>query len=152
MNIELSAEDHLILNEIKSDIKQFGLKLLNFIYSIIKELFSIFKTYIKSLKDFSYSNVREEGLENILMRRAERFFKTDLVKQKSKKHQQIENKSIKIDSKRIHSKSELKDKQFKFTKNTLKKLILLPLYLIFKALILIKKYKSDNNVNKNNYS
>jgi hypothetical protein len=75
MIIELSREDRIIIEDLKSGIIKFSKKLYSLIIIISTVILEGLLRYISSLQEFSIANIRDKGLINILTDRAMRFFK-----------------------------------------------------------------------------
>lgn len=130
MQISISKEEQVILQELKQDLIQVKQKLIGWSIGLLIFIKDSLVQFILSYDEFSISNIKRKGLVNILSDRALRFFKLDYeeLKEDSKKQEKPKKRSLKY-----------------FVKKLIK-LILFPLYLLICLLLMIFKEKSEKNV------
>lgn len=136
MVYRLSKEEQEVLEILRNDIIKLSNRLWLFIISSYAVLRKVSASYLLSFQDFKRSNLKEDGLVNVLTKRAQRFF---LIEDNQK--QEVKKKLIRV-------KTSVKRK----LKRTLK-LIAFPIYLVLIALsFLVKNKKKHKNNVINRYS
>ena len=77
MNISISVEDKIVLEEFKDELIQIKEEVKELSIMMLIQLRSSLFQFLLSYKEYSLTNIREYGLGEILMSRASRFFKLD---------------------------------------------------------------------------
>lgn len=133
MQISISQEEQIVLQELKQDLIRIKQELIGWSISLLILLKDSIIQFILSYDEFTISNIRAKGLVNILSDRALRFFKLDeddLVEKRKKVR-------------------EPKKRTMKFYLIKISKVIFFPIYLIICIiLILLKNSDGKNVINK----
>ncbi|HLV42605.1 MAG TPA: hypothetical protein VKY37_10015 [Brumimicrobium sp.] len=135
MNITISAENKVLLEELKDEALIIKQEVTKLSISLLIQLKTVLFQFLISYKEYSLTNIREYGLGEILMNRAMRFFK--LENDRGEKKIQIK-KSI---------KSVRKGGKYLMKKSV--KVVLYPFYLVI--LLLIALLKPRNGEKKEGY-
>lgn len=125
--VKITANDQEVLELLKKDLIDLSSRSKSNLINFYRILVSCIVNYIKSLKEYSRSNIRARGLSVIIEERASRFFR---ISTKEENKQKSYKKKVKL-SKRIF------------------KTILFPIYLLVVAVDLSrnKEKKCKKNVN-----
>lgn len=130
MQISISKEEQVILQELKQDLIQIKQKLIGWSIGLLIFIKDSLVQFILSYDEFAISNIKRKGLVNILSDRALRFFKLDY-------------KEIKEDN--IKRKKPQKRTVKHFVLKAVK-VVFFPVYLLICFLLMILYKKSEKNV------
>ncbi|PKR81674.1 hypothetical protein CW751_03875 [Brumimicrobium salinarum] len=134
MQITISQEQHILLNDLKKELLNIKQKSIRLSFKLLFEIKSLLWQFLISYKEYSLANIRQRGLAEVLMTRALRFFG-------------LEEEQDKTKAKIIQQKSNKKNTKLSFRK--LIRLILTPLYWIILGLKFMSgARKSQNKVHK----
>jgi hypothetical protein len=129
MTITIDKEDREVIGDLINSLLLFKRTLLQLSFALFVELKRYVLNFIISLGEFSPKEIQEHGLEDILLKRALRFFGLDTNEGRIEKGSNEENKKLTI----------------KLVVKKVVNLLLSPIYL----LILICLYFRNKNYNKN---
>lgn len=130
MQISISQEEQIVLQELKQDLIKIKRELIEWSIGLLILLKDSVIQFILSYDEFALSNIKKEGFLNILTDRALRFFKLD--------QDEVEER------RRTIEKPKKRTLKFYFLKTL--KVILFPVYLIICAVLVIFSRKQKNNV------
>lgn len=134
MYIQINQEDLFEVENLKNDIKQGKVLLLNSLKNILIILRNIIKLSITNFSEYSIPNIRKYGLKDILYQRALRFFKLERKESESKKN----NSALKP-----------KSMKKKISLRAILRLIFLPFYYIILFILWIKNKNAKKIKHKN---
>lgn len=166
MHIAISEENRIVLEELKSELIQIKQEAKELSISLLIQLKTLLFQFILSYKEYSLTNIREYGLGEILMSRANRFFKLDQEDEKQKKVKKKKKTNLKVQKRnfdshtkarnvvqtRVDNKTQSKTKSKKGVKYILKKIfkvILFPFYLLFLIFGMLLESDTDKKKSKN---
>lgn len=130
MQISISQEEQIVLQELKQDLIKIKQQLIEWSIGLLIMLKDSVIQFILSYDEFALSNIKKKGLLNILTDRALRFFKLD--------YEEVEERRKTI--------SKPKKRTFKYYVVKSIKLILFPVYLIICGVLIIFSRKQKKNV------
>lgn len=130
MQISISQEEQIVLQELKQDLIKIKQKLIEWSIGLLIMLKDSVVQFILSYDEFALSNIKKKGLLNILTDRALRFFKLD--------YEEVEERRKTI--------SKPKKRTFKYYVVKSIKVILFPVYLIICGILVIFGRKQKKNV------
>ena len=151
MLIELSREERIIIEDLKTEIIKLSNRALSLIMGIATIVIEGMLRYISSLSEFSITNIKEKGFVHILTDRALRFFKFSIQEE----GRAIRNKIKGIQKRKIIKNNPTKSSGLTSNKILSKRIRLLikiccfPFYLLILS-IQILYINNDTNV-KNRY-
>lgn len=135
MITEIEQENIFEVQDVLEEIKHGLLELLNLSKKLLLFLLYSSKNILYDFSEYSYNNIKKQGLKQILYKRALRFFKLDNTEQ---------NKSMR-------NANTVKKKTAKSFIKNLVKLILAPFYFLL-VFIMWLKDKNKEKIKKNFYS
>lgn len=135
MITEIEQENIFEVQDVLEEIKHGLLELLNLSKKLLLFLLYSLKNILYDFSEYSYNNIKKQGLKQILYKRALRFFKLDNTEQ---------NKSMR-------NANTVKKKTAKSFIKNLVKLILAPFYFLL-VFIMWLKDKNKEKIKKNFYS
>lgn len=166
MHITISKENRIVLEELKNELIQIKQEIKELSISLLIQLKSLLFQFILSYKEYSLTNIREYGLGEILMSRANRFFKLDQEDEKQKKVKEKKKSKFSFKIKNHNRGAQLKNRtvvqtrEFHKTKQKTKtggrslfkkmlKIILFPFYLIILIIGMLFESSDGDKKNKN---
>ena len=172
MYITISEDNRIAIEELRDEVIQIKQEATELSISLLIQLKTVMFQLLLSYKEYSLTNIREYGLAEILMSRANRFFKLNpedkrpkksKEKTRSKFHFRIKSKtSIKKNNSKTELSKQIKSKAKSKTrighKFTIKKIILIiffPFYmliLIFRMLLASESNGKSSKNAKNKYN
>lgn len=135
MITEIEQENIFEVQDVLKEIKHGLLELLNLSKKLLLFLLYSSKNILYNFSEYSYNNIKKQGLKQILYKRALRFFKLDNTEQ---------NKSMR-------NANTVKKKTAKSFIKNLVKLVLAPFYFLL-VFIMWLKDKNKEKIKKNFYS
>ncbi|WP_107038215.1 hypothetical protein [Brumimicrobium mesophilum] len=169
MYIAVSEENRIVLEELKGELIQIKQEVIELSISLVIQLKTLLFQFLLSYKEYSLTNIREYGLAEILMSRANRFFKLDQDDEKEKKAKEKKKAKFRFKLKKEERIVQFKSKNAVNTRENSKskskigarfilqkcmKLILFPFYifiLIISILFELDESKKNNKNVKNTY-
>ncbi|RYM34611.1 hypothetical protein ERX46_04350 [Brumimicrobium glaciale] len=170
MYITISQENRIAIEELREEAIQIKQEATELSISLLIQLKTVMFQFLLSYKEYSLTNIREYGLAEILMSRANRFFKLDQgdegpkkskEKSKSKFRFRIKSKTL-IHKTKVNSRVEVKSKTnsnikskvksrrgYKFIIKRVFKVILFPFYILILILGMLLGSESNEKSNKN---
>lgn len=130
MQISISQEEQIVLQELKQDLIKIKQQLIEWSIGFLIMLKDSVIQFILSYDEFALSNIKKKGLLNILTDRALRFFKLDI--------EEVEERRKTI------SKPKKRTVKYYMVKSI--KVILFPVYLIICGILIIFSRKQKKNV------
>lgn len=130
MQISISQEEQIVLQELKQDLIKIKQQLIEWSIGLLIMLKDSVIQFILSYDEFALSNIKKKGLLNILTDRALRFFKLD--------YEEVEERRKTI------SKPKKRTVKYYMVKSI--KVILFPVYLIICGILIIFSRKQKKNV------
>lgn len=170
MHITISEDNRIVLEELREEVILIKQEATELSISLLIQLKTLMFQFLLSYKEYSLTNIREYGLAEILMSRANRFFKLDngdedpkkaKEKTKSKFRFKIKTKSAGVKKMatnkvktqpRVNTQSKVKAKSkrgYKYIVKRIFKVILFPFYLIILILGMLLESESNEKSNKN---
>lgn len=165
MEVAITSEHRELIEGIQSELNNIKHEVIELSIQFYIQLKSILLQFLISYKEYSFTNIKEYGMTEILMNRANRFFKLEqefegpIKKRKSPRKKKFFKKQNKTQGSTLstnRNKSIRKERgHIKLSVRKISKYILFPFYLCLVAIgILLKSKdnkKKDKNV-KNTYS
>lgn len=172
MYITISEENRIVLEELREEAIQIKQEAKELSISLLIQLKTFMFQFILSYKEYSLTNIREYGLAEILMNRANRFFKLDQSneeprkpKEKSKFRYRTKRKNTvdkagsqtrifdntHVSARNItRNQSRIKSKKgYKYIVKRIFKVILFPFYILILILGMLLGSKSNEKPKKN---
>ncbi|PWH87099.1 hypothetical protein [Brumimicrobium oceani] len=166
MQATLSEDNRILLEDLKSELIIVKQEATELSISLLIQLKTLMFQFLLSYKEYSLTNIREYGIAEILMNRANRFFRLDNEEDEPKKPKKKTKSKLQLKYKRknsnpaqervektsAHKSGKIKTKSKKTYKYILKrliKIILFPFYILILILGMLLESESNENSSKN---